>query len=303
MRNRAAAYTTRWMELLRGVDPYTHSQNDPLHMPPITGMVEWEWGAFNLTAGAVVELNITRTDLIRMNNLVHGNLQLPTNFAELETAIWSDCVSNFASSPYAYIRTAGAFGGLLVDKFWRTGVRSDYSTVGESFRWELSPYTGGLFKPSNPYTPSLGRFTCDGLVNRPFRAFRAKPTYIQQAPHVAGGGFGTALHALNNWNINQIAIAHDPYNHLVACPLLTYLMSALIKNQYGTNGAQRNANNHLIANWGGMTAAQRCVLWRRRDFNRQYRLVGHPSHNRAEADTRPLVPTPGRWASFPVRGG
>ena len=75
MRSRAGAYTTRWMELLRGVDPYTHSQNDPLHMPPITDKIEWEWGAFNLTAGAQVELNITHTDLIRMNNLVHGNPQ------------------------------------------------------------------------------------------------------------------------------------------------------------------------------------------------------------------------------------
>ena len=199
-----------------------------------------------------------------MNNLVHNHAILPNNSAanppNLTPRIWSACVSNFNSSPYAYLRAVYGIPNnpLDVDNN-RTGVRSDYSSIGESFKWGLSPYRGGssLAMPSNPHEPSIGRFTCDGTVNRPFRFLRSMPAYIND--QLAGGGFGAFVHAQGNWRPDRIRIAHDPYNYLVACPLRTFLYTCLFANQMGTNGAhaaiQNQASNILPNNWNALAAA------------------------------------------------
>ena len=264
MRNRASYYSIRWMNMLRGVDPFTQQQNDPLHQPaPIVGIPPWYFGSFYLDQGQPQATNITQFDLIRMNNLVHGTGIIPNNSAanppNLDPRMWSACVSNFNSSPYAYLRAVYSLPNnpLDVDNN-RTGVRSDYSSIGESFKWGLSPYLGSsLAMPSNPHVPSLGRFTCDGTVNRPFRFLRSMPAYIND--QLAGGGFGALVHAAGNWQLDRIRIAHDPYNYLVACPLQTFLYTCLIANQMGTNGAhaaiQNQASNILPNNWNALSAA------------------------------------------------
>ena len=201
-----------------------------------------------------------------MTNLVFGTNVLPNNTAadapNLDPILWSACVSNINSSPYAYIRAVSTIPNnpFLVADYYRTGNRSDYSSIGESFKWGLSPYLGhSMAKPSNPHVPSLGRFTCDGTVNRPFRSLRSIPVYnAPQAPPLAGGGFGAPLHGVANWTANQIRIAHDPYNYLVACPLITFLYTCLIANQRGSSGAISavvgGANNIYPENWTAASA-------------------------------------------------
>ena len=47
MRNRASLYSQRWMDMLRGVDPFVREQNDPLHQPaPIVNTPVWLYGTF-----------------------------------------------------------------------------------------------------------------------------------------------------------------------------------------------------------------------------------------------------------------
>ena len=85
-RFRASYYSIRWMNMLRGVDPLTEEQNDPLHQPaPIVGVPAWYFGSFYLDQGQAQATNITQFDLIRMNNLVHGNVNIPNNSAARQT--------------------------------------------------------------------------------------------------------------------------------------------------------------------------------------------------------------------------
>ena len=84
------------------------------------------------------------------------------------------------------------------------------------------------------------------------------PVYNNGA--LAGGGFGAAVHQQANWTPDEVRIAHDPYNQLVACPLKTFLFTCLIANQYGTRGQPsamvgvQQGSNIYPSNWENVVA-------------------------------------------------
>ena len=103
-----------------------------------------------------------------------------------------------------------------------TGSRIGVSGMDEEFKYGQSPYAyKNMYLPSSPlpdgYSGPTPRFTCDGRVNRP---------YLRTPSYQDPGGVP-----------DTIQIAQNYYNQLVACPLHTYIITALIAAHWSVNNA------------------------------------------------------------------
>ena len=191
----------------------------------------------DMAPGNALAINILHQELISLNaSAVAGNqFILPINQLDINAQLWGEVISNFNSAPYFFIgynqnrvRDANEVQLALPDahtNFRRalmTESRIGVSGMDEEFKYGQSPYAyKNMYLPSSPlpdgYSGPTPRFTCDGCVNRP---------YLRTPSYQDPGGVP-----------DTIQIAQNYYNQLVACPLHTYIITALIAAHWSVNNA------------------------------------------------------------------
>ena len=206
--------------------------------------------------------NVLGEEVLNLHAAIHGQAQRPVNeIAAVLPILWSTVVSNFDSAPYMFLRyTLNRPFGFPnathpnAQEYFRRGIM-DHRRVGvggmeETFKFEESPYLRNMYYPSDrpSHTP---KYTCDGRVNRP---------WLRNPAHVLGLANGGVV---GNGPPHNILIRSNPYNQLVAAPLLTYMFTSLIAARWGYDhansqqvGAGAGMANIVPDNWAAMDAVQ-----------------------------------------------
>ena len=204
LRDRASFYGQRWMTLLR--------QESVLYT--VAGGVSLG-GGFNLRPDLPADENMVLEELARMHHNVNSTVPNyvagpPANHAALQPEFWAEVVSNFQSAPYAYLRThwQGHNYQNPARERWRLALRENHCSIDERYKFKQSPYQGNMMLPSNP-APGGRRFTCDGRVNRKFKAIVAKPVYTNGA--LPAGNAPNQLHHPGNWVAGAVVPVINPY--------------------------------------------------------------------------------------------
>ena len=179
---------------------------------------------FRKMVAEVADEQSTELDLVTQNASIGGNqVAMPANrfvvADNMYATYWSNCTPNFGFSPYGFFNAALEYHATIVQNPNQVQITEanrprlfNYRGNGldNRFKYEKSPYIhGGLFMPSNPATSVEIRQTVGSQVNR-------KQQHMRAIQH-------------QNGNVDNITLVADPYNQLVACPLLSFLHTCAIK--------------------------------------------------------------------------
>ena len=228
METRTFWYGKQFMELLTP-DEYVVGGG----LPNVPGDLDTTRRTIDLNPANVDTMNLMREEIMNLHASLHGGVMVPANAALLYPVWWSTVVSSFHSAPYMFVRyTANRqFANPVpthpnVHEYFRRGLmdssRRGVSGMDEWFKFEESPYLKNMYYPSD--RPALEpTYTCDGRVNRPFLR---NPIVENVAQSQAVGG-----------PPHNVTLAVNPYNHLVAAPLATYLITSLIIGHWAVNNA------------------------------------------------------------------